>query len=111
MNIQEIFLLQFVLSMVVIGLLAKWHAAPWLAEKPLEVALLALLVPHAFRHVGMAFIVPSLNQPGMPTNFAMAAAYGDLLSGFLAIVALIALKMPLENGDTAGLDLQRFWYS
>lgn len=92
MDIPLIFILQFVLSLVVVGLLARWYAVPWLAEKSLDVALMVLLVPHAFRHVGMAFLVPALNQPGMPTDFAIAAAYGDLLSGILALVALIALK-------------------
>jgi len=92
MTIEAIFFLQFVLSLVVVGLLARWYATPWLAGKPLEVALMALLVPHAFRHVGLAFLVPALNQPGMPLDFATAAAYGDLLSGILALVALIALK-------------------
>jgi hypothetical protein len=92
MTIEQIFLMQFVLSLVVVGLLAKWHAAPQLAEKPLQLALMVLLVPHAFRHIGMTFVVPTLNQPGMPADFATAAAYGDLLSGFLALAALIALK-------------------
>jgi hypothetical protein len=92
MEIQVIFLLQFVLSLLVVGLLARWYATPWLAQKPLEVALSILLVPHAFRHIGMAFLVPNLNQPGLPESFANMAAYGDLLSGILAIVALAALK-------------------
>ncbi len=53
---------------------------------------MALIVPHAFRHLGLAFIVPALNQPGMPLEFATPAAYGDLLSGILALVVLIALR-------------------
>jgi hypothetical protein len=92
MNIESVFLLQFVLSLVVTGLLAKWYVAPGLADKPLQLALMVLIVPHAFRHIGMTFIVPTLNQPGMPADFAVAAAYGDLFSGLLALVALIALK-------------------
>jgi hypothetical protein len=92
MDIKLIFLSQFVLSLVVIGLLARWYAAPWLAEKSLKVALMALIAPHAFRHIGLAFIVPALNQPDMPLEFATPAAYGDLLSGILALVVLIALR-------------------
>jgi hypothetical protein len=92
MTIEQIFLMQFVLSLIVVGLLAKWYGAPQLAEKPLQLALMVLLVPHAFRHIGMTFVVPTLNQPGMPADFATAAAYGDLVSGFLALAALIALK-------------------
>jgi len=92
MDIQLIFILQFALSILVVGLLARWYAVPWLAEKSFYVVLMILLIPHAFRHVGMAFLVPALNQPDMPMNFSTAAAYGDLLSGLLALVALIALK-------------------
>ncbi len=92
MTIEAVFFLQFILSLIVVGLLSRWYATPWLADKSLQVALMVLLVPHAFRHVGLAFIVPALNQPGMPVDFATAAAYGDLLSGILALVALIALK-------------------
>ena len=92
MDIKLIFLSQFALSLVVMGLLARWYAAPWLAEKSLKVALTFLIVPHAFRHIGLAFMVPALNQPGMPLEFATPAAYGDLLSGILALVVLIALR-------------------
>ena len=74
MDVPFIFLLQFALSLLVVGLLAWWYAMPWLAEKPLEVALTVLLIPHAFRHVGMTFLVPALNQLGMPPEFATAAA-------------------------------------
>jgi hypothetical protein len=92
MDITLIFLLQFVLSLVGVALLARWYAAPWLAEKSLQVALITLIAPHAFRHIGLAFIVPALNQPGMPLEFATLAAYGDLLSGILALLVLIALR-------------------
>ena len=92
MIIEQIFLMQFVLSTIVVGLLAKWYLAPLLAKKPLQLALMVLLTPHAFRHIGMAFVVPALNHPDMPVDFAMAAAYGDLLSGLLALAAMIALK-------------------
>jgi hypothetical protein len=92
MDLQLIFFLQFALSLVVLGLLARWYATPCLAQRSLEVALMFLLIPHTFRHLGMAFLVPALNQPGMPEGFSTAAAYGDLLSGILALVAMIALK-------------------
>ena len=92
MDIKLIFLAQFFLSLVVTGLLARWYATPWLAEKSLKVALMALIAPHAFRHLGLAFLVPALNQPGMSIEFAAPAAYGDLLSGILALVVLIALS-------------------
>lgn len=84
--------MQFGLSLLAIGLLTKWYIAPPLSQKPLQLALMLLLIPHAFRHIGMSFVVPTLNHPGMPADFATAAAYGDLLSGLLALVCLIALN-------------------
>ena len=34
--------------------------APWLAGKPVEQALAALIIPHAFRHLGLVFLVPGV---------------------------------------------------
>ncbi|MEO1091817.1 MAG: hypothetical protein AAFX81_14390 [Pseudomonadota bacterium] len=87
-----IFILQFAMSLLVFTLLAVWYAAPWLATKSAPAAMSLLIVPHAFRHVGMSFLVPNLNSGMMPEAFSVAAAYGDLASAVLAIVALGALR-------------------
>jgi len=87
-----IFGLQFFLSLVVWGLIAKWLLAPWLAMKPPNEALFWLILPHAFRHIGMVFLVPGIVAQPLPTSFAAPAAYGDLLSGVLALLALVALR-------------------
>ena len=67
------------------------YALPWLAKQPMQQALIPLLIPHTFRHLGMAFFVPGLEVQPLPASFAVAAAYGDLISGVLALVSLIAL--------------------
>lgn len=90
-----IFLLQFALSLLVFALVAFWYVAPWLGRFATPAALSLLLLPHAFRHVGMSFLVPNLNMGGLPETFANAAGYGDLLSAVLAIAALIALRIRL----------------
>lgn len=92
MDILAIFGLQLVLSLILYALLARWYAAPWLANKPIHVALTALIVPHATRHLGLAFLVPGLVAEGLPRSFALQAAYGDLASGLLALVSLVALR-------------------
>ena len=92
METLEIFGLQFVLSLIVYTLIARWYAAPWLAGKALYPALMLLILPHASRHIGLSFFVPGLNTAPLPDAFAFAAAYGDLISGLLAITALIALR-------------------
>ena len=92
MDARAIFGLQFVLSVVAWGLLARWLLSPWLEGKSRHEALFWLTVPHAFRHVGMVFLVPGVVAQPLPGAFAIPAAYGDLLTGVLALVALIALR-------------------
>ncbi len=92
MDTQAIFGLQFVMSLVVWGLIAKWLLAPWLAKMTQHQALFWLTLPHAFRHIGMVFLVPGVVAQPLPAAFAMPAAYGDLVTGVLALLALIALR-------------------
>lgn len=92
MNTQAIFGLQFTLSLLVIGLLAKWVWAPWLARQSQREALFWLTLPHAFRYMGMVFLVPGVVARPLPDYFAIPAAYGDLLTGVLALLALVALR-------------------
>ena len=87
-----VFGLQVFLSFVVWGLLAKWFLSPWLQKQSFTQALFWLTLPHAFRYVGMVFLVPGVVAPELPTSFAYAAAYGDLISGLLALMALVALR-------------------
>ena len=75
-----------------IGLLAKWTLAPWLQTLPERRAFFWLVLPHAFRHVGMVFLVPGIVSQSLPDYFAIPAAYGDLAAGLLALSALIALR-------------------
>ena len=92
MNALTIFGTQFFLSLFVFALIARWYVSPWLADKPLNTALILLVLPHAFRHVGLTFLVPNVAGGELPAGFAAAAAYGDFVSGLLAILAVFALK-------------------
>jgi len=92
MDVQTIFVLQFFMSLVVWGSLANWLLAPWLEKKSLNEALFFLTVPHAFRHIGLVFLIPGVVARPLPETFATPAAYGDLLTGVLALLALVALR-------------------
>src|SRR5437667_11889386 len=86
-----IFALQFLLSLVLYTLIARWHVAPRLAALPLASASSPLLFLHAFRHLGMVFLVPTgVGSPLQPA-FAVPAAYGDLPAALLALLAIGAL--------------------
>ncbi len=91
MDIQAIFGLQFLLSLLAWGVIAGFLLSPRLAKLPQHEALLWLSLPHAFRHVGMVFLVPGVVDQPLPTEFANPAAYGDLATGVLALLAIIAL--------------------
>jgi len=92
MDTQAIFGLQFLLSLIIISFLLKWKVTPWLNKQSLNDALFWLTIPHAFRHIGMVFLVPGLLTQPLPNSFAIPAAYGDLAAGLLAFIALIALQ-------------------
>jgi len=97
MSPQAIFVLQLSLSLLVFGLLAKWKLAPWLAEHSQREALFWLTLPHAFRYMGMVFIVPGVVAQPLPDYFALPAAYGDLLTGILALLVLILLRIGFKG--------------
>ena len=92
MSLQAIFILQLGLSLLVFRLLAKWLLVPWLANQSQREALFWLTLPHAFRYMGMVFLVPGLVVQPLPDNFAIPAAYGDLLTSILALLVLILLR-------------------
>ena len=92
MNTQQIFGLQVLLSFVVYTFIARWYVGPRLAPLPIGQALQPLLALHAFRHLGMVFLVPTVVGGTLPPSFAVAAAYGDLLAGLLALAAIVALR-------------------
>lgn len=96
MDALQIFGLQFLMSLVVWGLLGYWVFGPRLDKKPLNEALFLLLAPHAFRHIGMVFLVPGVVDQPLPETFAVPAAYGDLLAAVLALLAMIALRSNLS---------------
>ncbi len=92
MDTLQIFVLQFVLSLVAWGVVAKWTLAPRLARMAPATALFWLALPHAFRHIGMVFVVPGVAAHELPESFAVPAAYGDLATGVLALVAVFLLQ-------------------
>ncbi len=46
----------------------------------------------------MVFLVPGVVASTMPKSFSLSAAYGDLLAGVLALVALIGLRHEWRRG-------------
>jgi hypothetical protein len=55
-------------------------------------ALRPLLVLHAFRFIGLAFLVPGVVSPELPRAFATSAAFGDIVAATLALLSLLSLR-------------------
>src|SRR5579863_5538290 len=74
--------------------LAAWGAVAWhyiwpaLRERPSPEDLKPILLLHAFRFLGLAFVVPGVVSPELPATFAQPVAYGDLMTAILALLAL-----------------------
>jgi hypothetical protein len=48
---------------------------------------------HSFRFLGLVFILPGVVGPNLPAGFASFAAYGDLATGLLAMLALSTVRV------------------
>jgi hypothetical protein len=81
-------------SFIAWGLVTAKYIWRDLRRRPRAEALQPLLLLHCFRFVGLAFLVPGVVSPSLAAEFAVPAAYGDLLS---AILALLALAAGLQN--------------
>jgi hypothetical protein len=73
------------------GIVAALYIWPELRLRRRTEALRPLLVLHSFRFVGLAFLVPGVVSPSLPSAFANSAAYGDIIAAILALFALIML--------------------
>jgi hypothetical protein len=48
---------------------------------------------HSFRFFGLVFILPGIVGPNLPAGFATFAAYWDLATGVLAMLALLTVRI------------------
>src|SRR5262245_42830847 len=91
MQPQAVFDISVLLGLVVWGIIGARDIWPALRRRPRAEALRPLLLLHSFRFVGLAFVVPGVVSPDLPAGFARPAAYGDLATAILALLALAAL--------------------
>jgi hypothetical protein len=53
----------------------------------------AIATVHSFRFFGLVFILPGVVGT-LPAGFAQFAAYGDFVTGVLALIALLTVRVP-----------------
>jgi hypothetical protein len=92
MTIAALFGLSVLMSFLAFGIVTKLYIWPWLRVMSREDSLIALIVPHTFRFIGLSFLVPGVVSPSLFRDFAAPAAYGDLVAAVLAVIATLALR-------------------
>ena len=92
MPVDLILPLSMVMGLIAFGLIAKWYLMPVLLALPRRTALVPLLLPHCFRFIGLAFLIPGVTSQPLDPRFANPAAFGDLLAALLAFVGILALR-------------------
>jgi hypothetical protein len=91
MQTQFAFFASIAFSLIAWGMVAARYIWPELRILHRTEALRPLLILHSFRFIGLAFLVPGVVSPDVPSAFAHSAAYGDIIAAILALLALILL--------------------
>jgi hypothetical protein len=90
-----LFGISIALSFLTWGIIAARYLWPALRRLSRPDALRPILLLHGFRFIGLAFVVPGVASPELPSGFAVPAAYGDLVAAVLALLAFAALRSGL----------------
>jgi hypothetical protein len=94
MSPQTIFNLHLILGYVAWLLCFRAYLLPRLQSMDLVAAQRAIATLHSFRFFGLVFILPGVVGPNLPSaGFAAFAAYWDLATGVLAMLALLTVRM------------------
>ena len=92
MKSQFAFFVSIAFSVIAWGVVTARYIWPELRLRSRAEALRPLLILHSFRFIGLAFLVPGVVSPDLPSAFAQSAAYGDIIAAILALLALTSLS-------------------
>ena len=89
----NILTINLILSTFVFWVAARLYVLPKLQNYEARTLLLPILLLHSLRHLGLMFLTSGATYPGIPPQFTYPAAYGDLLTAVLAMIAIPAVAM------------------
>ncbi len=93
MSPENIFRIHLILGYVAWLLCFRVYVMPRLSSMDMVAAQRAIATLHSFRFFGLVFILPGVVGPNLPTGFAPFAAYWDLATGILAMLALLTVRI------------------
>ena len=91
MQSQFAFFVSIAFSVIAWGIVTARYIWPELRLGSRAEALRPLLILHSFRFIGLAFLVPGVVSPDLPSAFAHSAAYGDIIAAALALLSFLLL--------------------
>jgi hypothetical protein len=93
MSSAPLFQIHLVLGYVAWLLCFSVYMLPKLKSMDRVEAHRAIATLHSFRFFGLVFLIPGVVGTSLPASFAQFAAYGDLLTGLLAMLALLTVRV------------------
>jgi len=87
----NILTINLVFSTFVFWVAAKLYVLPKLGDYEARTFLLPILLLHSLRHLRLMFLTLGGTYPGIPPQFTYPAAYGDLITAVLAMIAIPAV--------------------
>jgi hypothetical protein len=93
MKPETIFRIDMALGYLAWGLLIAAYIWPRLKAMDRVEAHRAIATFNSFRFFGLIFLLPGFIGPNLPQGFAAPAAYGDLATGVLALLALLTVRV------------------
>jgi hypothetical protein len=93
MSPETIFRIHLILGYVAWLLCFRVYVFPKLKSMDHVAAQRAIATLHSFRFFGLVFILPGVVGSNLPAGFAPFAAYWDLATGVLAMLALLTVRI------------------
>ena len=93
MSTEAVFQIHLVSGYVAWALCFGAFVLPWLRAMRRVNAFRAMAAFHSFRFFGLVFIVPGVVGADLPAGFTTFAAYGDLATGVLAMLAVATIRV------------------
>src|SRR5438105_7688405 len=90
--------LNLIANTVIFYIAARLYLLPLISRVRPQQILVPILLLHSTRHLGMMFLSRGATYPGLPTQFAYPAAFGDL---FTAVLAFAAIPLVLRGSSLA----------
>jgi hypothetical protein len=93
MSQETVFRIQLVAGYVAWALFVGVYVWPRLRAMDRFAAQRAIATLHSFRFFGLVFILPGVIGANLPAGFGEVAAYADLATGVLAMLALLTVRI------------------